>query len=137
MNSRTATRRAWSEIGVMSLLILSYMWLWQGSFEGDSLVCIGMYVMLGVSSHLRRGESARQIGFGLAHAYQGIQNLPKITIVGAIFAGLYVLSGSLWLPMVLHAAVDVLQGRAVYEALRRIDGDTPAGGNNIPEASAF
>jgi membrane protease YdiL (CAAX protease family) len=65
------------------------------------------------------------IGFGVAHAYQGIGNLPKITLVGAAFAGLYLLTGSLWLPIILHAAVDILQGRAAYEVIRRDDFDKP------------
>jgi len=59
------------------------------------------------------------IGFGLAHAYQGAAQLPKVTLVGAAFAGLYLLSGSIWLPMLLHAAVDILQGRLAYEAIHR------------------
>ncbi len=59
------------------------------------------------------------IGFGLAHAYQGWVQLPKITLVGAALAGLYILSGSIWLPMLLHAAVDILQGRLAYEAIHR------------------
>jgi membrane protease YdiL (CAAX protease family) len=59
------------------------------------------------------------IAFGLAHAYQGWAQVPKITLVGAAFAGLYLLSGSIWLPMILHAAVDILQGRLTYEALHR------------------
>ena len=63
------------------------------------------------------------IGFGLAHAYQGIENLPKVTIVGFAFTGLYLLTGSLLLPMVLHAAVDVLQGRLAYTAMRRCDNE--------------
>ena len=61
------------------------------------------------------------IGFGLAHAYQGLANLPKITLVGAVFAGLYLLSGSIWLPILLHVAVDILQGRLAYEAIHRSD----------------
>lgn len=65
------------------------------------------------------------IGFGIAHAYQGVANLPKVTMVGAVFAGLYLLTGSLWLPIVLHAAVDILQGRAAYEVIRRDDFDKP------------
>ena len=63
------------------------------------------------------------VGFGIAHAYQGAAHLPKITLVGAGFALLYVLSGSLWLPMIMHAAVDMLQGRAAYEIVRRTGGD--------------
>lgn len=59
------------------------------------------------------------IGFGLAHAYQGWVQLPKITLVGAVLAGLYILSGSIWLPMLLHASVDILQGRLAYAANQR------------------
>jgi hypothetical protein len=67
------------------------------------------------------------VGFGLAHAYQGTQQIPRITLVGAFFAYLYVLSGTIWLPMLLHAATDVLQGRLAYEiARRRRDNDTQA-----------
>jgi len=77
------------------------------------------------------------LGFGLAHAYQGVKNLPRVTLVGAAFAGLYVLTGSLWLPMVLHAAVDVLQGRLAYDVIRRCDNGTPSQGNTAPEASTI
>lgn len=59
------------------------------------------------------------VGFGLAHAYQGVAHVPKIALVGGAFAGLYILSGSIWLPMLLHAAVDILQGRLAYEVIHR------------------
>jgi len=58
------------------------------------------------------------IGFGLAHAYQGVANLPPIIAVGAVFTGLYLLTGSIWLPVILHAAVDILQGRLAYDVIR-------------------
>jgi membrane protease YdiL (CAAX protease family) len=76
------------------------------------------------------------IGFGLAHAYQGIKNLPRVTLVGAAFAGLYVLTGSLWLPMVLHAAVDILQGRLAYDVIRRCDSEAPPTDDDSSEAIA-
>ncbi len=60
------------------------------------------------------------IGFGLAHAYQGLANIPRVTLVGGLFSGLYLLTGSLWLPIILHAAVDILQGRLAYDVIRRI-----------------
>lgn len=59
------------------------------------------------------------IGFALAHAYQGIVNLPQITAVSAALAALYLLSGSIWLPILLHAAVDILQGRLAYDVAFR------------------
>jgi len=55
------------------------------------------------------------LAFGVAHAYQGFSNVPKIVAVGAVFAILYMLSGSIWLPMLLHALVDLIQGRLAYE----------------------
>lgn len=75
------------------------------------------------------------IAFGVAHAYQGIGHLPKVTLMGAALTGLYVLTGSLWLPIILHALVDILQGRLVYEIIRRSDhGTTPttAGDSAVP-----
>ena len=66
------------------------------------------------------------VGFGLAHAYQGWRNVPKITLVGAAFTLLYLLSGSLWPSVVLHAAVDIIQGQTAFEVLRR-GGDQTSG----------
>lgn len=48
--------------------------------------------------------------FGLGHLYQGLPGVLKTTVVGLVVAGLYVLSGSLWLPMLLHAFVDLNAG---------------------------
>lgn len=74
------------------------------------------------------------IGFTLGHAYQGTANLPKITLISAALTGLYLLSGSLWLPMLLHAAVDILQGRLGYEVLHRtsLDDDADAANGAVP-----
>ena len=57
--------------------------------------------------------------FGFGHIYQGVANVPKIILVGGVFAGLYLLTGSLWLPMLLHAVFDAVQGRAVCRLLSR------------------
>jgi membrane protease YdiL (CAAX protease family) len=59
------------------------------------------------------------VGFALAHAYQGLANLPQITAVSAVLAALYLISGSIWFPIVLHAAVDILQGRLGYDVMYR------------------
>ncbi|HEY7862569.1 MAG TPA: CPBP family intramembrane glutamic endopeptidase [Thermoanaerobaculia bacterium] len=55
--------------------------------------------------------------FGVAHVYQGVSGLWKAGIAGLATAGLRVLTGSLWVPMVLHGAVDVLGGLTAREAL--------------------
>jgi membrane protease YdiL (CAAX protease family) len=57
------------------------------------------------------------IGFGLAHSYQGMAHIPKVTLLGCLFSVVYLVSGTIWLPIVLHALVDVLQGRCAYEML--------------------
>jgi membrane protease YdiL (CAAX protease family) len=84
------------------------------------------------------------IGFGLAHAYQGAANLPQVTAVGAAFTGLYLLTGSIWLPVILHAAVDILQGRLAYDVIYRsmtgegssTPGDAPGSiGMDVSESS--
>ena len=59
------------------------------------------------------------VGFGVAHAYQGPAAIPRIILVGGAFAGLYLLTGSLLLPIILHALVDLLQGRAIHGMLQR------------------
>ena len=50
--------------------------------------------------------------FGLAHSYQGRSGILKTTIVGLVAGALYVATGSLLWPIVLHVAVD-LQATAI------------------------
>lgn len=45
--------------------------------------------------------------FGLAHAYQGVTGVILTALAGAFFCVLYVVSGSLLLPILLHAVVDL------------------------------
>lgn len=59
------------------------------------------------------------VAFGLAHAYQGPVGIVKTGVIGILAGCLYVGTGSLLWPMVLHTAID-LQGGA---AGRRILGD--------------
>ena len=56
--------------------------------------------------------------FGLAHSYQGIKNVPKLAAVGLALAGLYILSGSLWLPILAHILGDLIQGRTAFDFYR-------------------
>ena len=64
-NGLTLERMAGIEIAMMAGLILSYTWVWQRTFKGAFLVCVLLYVVIGVASHRRRGETARDIGFRL------------------------------------------------------------------------
>jgi len=47
------------------------------------------------------------LAFGLGHAYQGITGVVRTALAGLVFALLTVLSGSLLLPIVLHALADL------------------------------
>lgn len=57
------------------------------------------------------------LAFAVGHLYQGIRDASKVFVAALVAAGLYVLTGSLWVPMALHAAVDILQGRFAYGLL--------------------
>ncbi|MEE9234301.1 MAG: CPBP family intramembrane glutamic endopeptidase [Candidatus Acidoferrales bacterium] len=63
------------------------------------------------------GVVASSVFFGLAHLYQGARSAPRAGAVGLVFAGLYVFTGSLWVPMLLHAAIDVNGGQVAFTAL--------------------
>jgi len=59
--------------------------------------------------------------FGLGHSYQGTSGATRAGLVGLVFAVLYVSTGSILLPIIAHAVLDILQGAYVFEILR----DTP------------
>ena len=45
--------------------------------------------------------------FGLAHAYQGLSGIVTTGVLGGVLAGVYLSTGSLLLPVLLHAAIDL------------------------------
>ncbi|MCW2574333.1 MAG: amino terminal protease [Modestobacter sp.] len=45
--------------------------------------------------------------FGLAHAYQGLTGILTTGVLGGVLAGVYLSTGSLLLPVLLHAAIDL------------------------------
>ncbi len=73
-----------------------------------------MFWYLGQFMPLWAAALVSTVFFGLGHSYQGLDNVPRVTLVGGVFAALYLLTGSLWLPMLLHAVFDAIQGRAAY-----------------------
>jgi membrane protease YdiL (CAAX protease family) len=54
------------------------------------------------------------LAFGLAHAYQGMRGIFTTGIAGAIAMAVYLLTGSLFAPMVIHAALDLVNGFTLY-----------------------
>jgi uncharacterized protein len=45
--------------------------------------------------------------FGLAHFYQGIFGIVVTGLLAVVFCGLYFAGGTLWVPIVIHAIVDL------------------------------
>ena len=63
--------------------------------------------------------------FGFAHIYQGLSGVIRTGVLGAVFLALYWLSGSLWLPIIVHALVDIFQGRMLFTVLKRDVAEQP------------
>ena len=66
------------------------------------------------------------VAFALAHAYQGVANLPALTLASAGFVGLYLWTGSLLVPILFHALVDIIQGNVLARGLGEPDRDSGA-----------
>jgi uncharacterized protein len=47
------------------------------------------------------------VAFGLAHAYQGLSGVLTTGVLGGVLAAVYLQTGSLLLPVVLHAVIDL------------------------------
>jgi membrane protease YdiL (CAAX protease family) len=88
-----------------------------------------MFWYLGHVMPLWAAAIVTSVIFGFGHIYQGVANVPKITLVGGVFAGLYLLTGSLWLPILLHAVFDAVQGRAVCRLLSSASGNPISAAN--------
>jgi membrane protease YdiL (CAAX protease family) len=75
-------------------------WLYRGFFLAVvSALCGGLPSLLLVL--------VAAAAFGLAHAYQGAVGVLTTAVLGGVLAGLYLQTGSLLLPVVLHAAIDL------------------------------
>ena len=55
--------------------------------------------------------------FGAGHAYQGWKGALGTGVLGVVFGAVYLLCGSLYLPMVLHALTDLYAGHLAQPAL--------------------
>jgi len=59
--------------------------------------------------------------FGLGHGYQGWKGVVKTTIAGLVLGAIYIGTGSLLWPAILHALIDVQGGTVGYELLQTGD----------------
>jgi membrane protease YdiL (CAAX protease family) len=59
------------------------------------------------------------VAFGLAHNYQGASGVLRTGLAGLAFGIFYIVTGSIWLPIIAHVLLDALQGAAVREIYRK------------------
>lgn len=61
-------------------LVLSYIWLWQGSFHGDLVLCLGLFLAIALRGHRRRGETGRDLGFRLDNFWESARLVLAIVV---------------------------------------------------------
>ena len=96
---RTAgERRLFTAVGVTAGVCEE--WLYRGFF---------LAVVAALAGGLPTGVLVviAALAFGLAHAYQGKAGVLTTGLVGGVMAALYLETGSLLLPVLLHAAIDL------------------------------
>ena len=69
------------------------------------------------------------IAFGMAHMYQGPVGMLRTGAVGLVFAVLYLMTGSLWAPILAHAVMDLASGHMGFLAFS----DPTPPNNPLPE----
>lgn len=90
-------RTAKIELGAMTGLILSYIWIWEQGFPGHFAVVVAAFLVLGLGSHIRRGETLHDLGFRL-------DNLRRAGIQALIYVGPLVLA-----PFLIGVSLDTLR----------------------------
>ena len=53
------------------------------------------------------GIAAAALIFGIDHGYQGITGMLATGVLALVFTALFLITGSLWIPMVVHALLDL------------------------------
>jgi membrane protease YdiL (CAAX protease family) len=82
---RSLAHRPEVDVALMTALLLSYLWLWHGSFPGDFFVCVALYFAIGAWSQWKWNETTSEIGirvdnFGPAFGF-GMMLVAPIALV--------------------------------------------------------
>jgi uncharacterized protein len=91
-------RRLFTVVGVTAGVCEE--WLYRGFFLAVVAALAG-----GLPTGVLVGVAA--VAFGLAHAYQGLVGIVSTGLLGGIMAAVYLQTGSLLLPVLLHAVIDL------------------------------
>src|SRR6185503_8988739 len=95
----------WEILGMFGVLI-SYIWVWAGAFEGSFPLVVILYFGLGLAAHLRAGEGAADLGIRTDNLGPAARNALLATLaiglglaaVGALFGPLDYPPLLLWPP---------------------------------------
>ena len=96
---KTAEERRWFVLVAITAGVCEEI-LYRGfliNYFRDLPISIGMIGALILSSCV----------FGFAHLYQGVVGIVQTAILGAVFGFIFIVTGSLVLPMILHALIDL------------------------------
>jgi hypothetical protein len=100
MNGTTSpadARATWVELSAMTALVLSYEWIWDGAFRGHGVLVLFLFLAIAVSGHLRRGETARELGFRLDNFWSSARFVFSFAVPAAL---VIILIG--WLTGLMH-----------------------------------
>jgi len=61
------------------------------------------------------------IAFGFWHIYLGWKEVLRTSIMGAIFCGVYIFTGNILIPIILHIFIDVYSGLICYFSMQKLD----------------
>lgn len=99
----------WEILGMFGVLI-SYIWVWAGAFEGSFPLVVILYFGLGLAAHLRAGEGAADLGIRTDNLVPAARNALLATLaIGLGLAAVGALFGTLDYPPLLlwpHALRD-------------------------------
>lgn len=82
-------------------------------YRGFVLWYLGSFIPLWVA------VVVSSISFGIGHSYLGATGAVRAGLLGLGFAIYFVLTGSVWLPILAHIALDILQGLMAVELFRK------------------
>ena len=74
-------------------------------------------VLAEVTGSAAGAAAVTSLVFGVLHAYQGSIGIARTSVMGGMLAAGFLLSGSLWAPILGHALIDVLVGIFLAERL--------------------
>ena len=84
------------------------------------------YLMAALGTPFWVAAVLSSVVFGLAHAYQGPAGIPRVALLGGLFALLYGMTGSVLVPIVAHAVMDITSGRIAFGSFTQDTPDRPS-----------